>query len=197
MATDQQLRADPIEIADETEPDQIDIKMDKRIDLALSIIVAGAGIFIVYSASHFRTGSFPDPLTPRGLPYITGGIMIAAGLFNAARRLLGWTNLPGNLTVSEGKEDDPAHVSSSRRAFLVMALALGWCALIHPLGYLIVTPPMLFGMAWLMNVRSPGKLYAFPIFYTLIIWVIFSQILHVILPLGPLTPLARALRLTP
>ena len=82
--------------------------MDKRIDLGLSLAVAAAGLYICWTASQFRTGSFPDPLTTRGLPYITGGFMVLAGLFNAARRLLTWSHLPGNLTVSEGKEDDPS-----------------------------------------------------------------------------------------
>ena len=109
--------------------------MDKRIDLGLSLVVAAAGLYICYTASHFRTGSFPDPLGTRGLPYITGGFMVFAGLFNVARRLLTWSHLPGNATVSEGKEDDPTHVSSSARAFGAIALAMGWCLLVHPLGY--------------------------------------------------------------
>lgn len=173
------------------------IKMDKRVDLALSVSVALLGGYICIAASGFRTGSFPDPMTPRGLPYITGAFMILAGLFGAARRLIAWRNLPGNKAVSEGKEDDPAHASSALRPYGMMALALAWCVLLRPLGYLIVTPPMLFGMVWLMGVRSPGKLVGFPVLYTLIVWAVFSQVLSIIMPLGPLTALARSWGLTP
>ena len=50
--------------------------------------------------------------------------MVLAGLFNAARRLLTWSRLPGSLTVSEGKEDDPSRPSSSVRPFGIVALAM-------------------------------------------------------------------------
>ena len=52
-------------------------------------------------------------------------------------------------------------------------------------------------MAWLMGVRSRAKLIGFPLGYTLVVWAVFSQILDVILPLGPLTALARSWGLTP
>ena len=51
---------------------------------------------------------------------------------------------------------------------------------------------MIFAMAWLMGVRSRAKLIGFPLGYTFVVWAVFSQILNVILPLGPLTR-ARAL----
>ena len=175
----------------------IRIGMDKRIDLALALVVAATGAYICYLASQFRSGSFPDPVTARGLPYFTGGFMIFAGLFHAGRRLLTWSSMPGNHVVSEGKEDDPAYPSSALRSFAIIALAMAWVALLRPLGYLIVTPPLLLAALWLMQVRSPGKLFGFAFGFTFIVWSIFSQVLNVILPLGPLTALARAWGLTP
>jgi hypothetical protein len=197
MALDQALPESLAANVDDAAEEPIDIKMDKRVDLLLALIVVAVGAYVCFTASHFRTGSFPDPLTSRGFPYITGGFMILAGLFSAARRVLTWSSFPGNLVVSEGKEDDPRHISSSSRPYLMMALAAAWCFLVRPAGYLVVTPLMMAGMAWLMGVRSRGKLIGFPLAYTLIVWVVFSQILHIVLPLGPLTSLFRAWGLTP
>lgn len=183
----------------ETAPptDEIAIRMDKRVDLALSLVVIATGIYICYLASQFRTGSFPDPVTTRGLPYFAGGLMIVAGLFNVVQRLLTWSNIPGNYTVSEGTEDEEGYPSSALRSFGIVALALVWVWLVRRLGYLIITPPVLFGMIWLMNVRSLAKLIIFPLGFTLIIWSVFSQALGIIIPLGPLTALARSWGLTP
>ena len=176
----------------------LSITMDKRVDLVFSLVVVATGAYICYLASQFRVGSFPDPVTARGVPYITGGFMVVAGLFNAFRRLWTWSVIPGNYTVAEGSDDDDPDVPSSNwRSFAIIGLAFLWTGVLPLLGYLFATPPVLFGMAWLMNVRSWGKLIVFPIGFTLVIWTIFSQILGVIIPLGPLTALFRSWGLTP
>jgi hypothetical protein len=177
--------------------EEISISMDKRIDLGLSLIVAATGAYICYLAANFRVGSFPDPVTSRGLPYVTGGVMIAAGLTHALRRLLTWNLMPGNYTVGEGKLDDPGHPGSAIRAFGIIACAFAWVLLVRPLGYLIVTPPMFVGMLLLMNIRSKTMVLAFAFGFTAVVWIIFSQFLKIILPLGPLTALFRSWGLTP
>lgn len=171
------------------------ITMDKRVDLALALGVTALGAATIWIATGFRIGNYPDPLTARGLPYILGGFMVAGGAVLAARRLAGWRQLPGNLVVSEGAEDEPGHPARFWRAAAVMACGFLWAALLHPAGYLIVTPLALAGMLLAMDVRSWARLIAFPAGFTLLTWIIFSQALNVALPLGPLAPLARKLGL--
>jgi hypothetical protein len=79
----------------------------------------------------------------------------------------------------------------------MVALALCFVGLLRPVGFLIVTPVVLFAMLWVMQVRSAGKLIGFPLGFTAVIWIAFSQILGVVLPLGPLTAVARSWGLTP
>lgn len=193
---------DLIELADSrtaggVAADPLRLDMDKRVDLAVSLVVVATGALICYLASSFRTGSFPDPVTARGLPYFTGGFMMIAGTANAARRVLTWSLIPGPHAMGEGAPDENGHPASASRAFAIAALALVWAGLLHKAGFLLITPLVLFGMLWLMNVRSLRKLVAFPLCFTLVIWIAFSQILSIILPLGPLTTIARSWGLTP
>jgi hypothetical protein len=183
-----------------TDPDgqkPIRIAMNKRVDLLLSFGLVGLGAFICYVASGFRVGVFPDPITSRGLPYIAGGFMIFAGLILAVRRILTWSNLPGVLVISEGTDDEPGHPASAWRAAGVMALTFLWIWLLRPVGYLFISPIILFGLLWLMDVRSKLVLILFPLGYSLIVWIIFSVILKIVIPLGPLMPLARRWGLVP
>jgi len=181
----------------ESHDEPVRIQMDKRVDLAIALAVAAVGVMIVLLATQFRTGRFPDPVTARGLPYFTGSFMAVAGLFLAARRIATWSVLPGHLVMSEGKEDDPAHPSSAARSFAIAGLALAWAALLRPAGFLLVTPPILFAMLWLMRVRSGMALAGFALGGTLLVWTVFSHLLRITLPLGPLTSIARAWGLTP
>jgi putative tricarboxylic transport membrane protein len=180
---------DPSSYPSGSEP--IRIAMDKRVDLLLALGLAGLGIFICYVASGFRVGVFPDPVTARGLPYICGGFMIVAGFALAVRRLLTWSKLPGVSVVSEGTDDEPGHPASAWRTAGVVALTFLWIWLLRSVGYLILSPLVLFGMLWLMDVRSKLVLMLFPLGFTLVVWLIFSVMLNIVIPLGPLMPLAR------
>jgi hypothetical protein len=171
------------------------ITMDKRVDLALALGCVLLGAAAAWIATGFRIGNYPDPLTSRGLPYSLGGFLVAGGGVLAARRLNGWRQLPGNLVVSEGTEDETGHPADSRRSFAVMACGFLWAVLLMPAGYLIATPVALSGMMLAMDVRSWRRVILFPAGFTAVTWVIFAQMLNVLLPLGPLAPLARRLGL--
>ena len=172
--------------------DPIHVEMDKRVDLvlALAFVVFGAGTF--YLALDFRVGGFPDPVTARGLPYVTGAYLVVSGLALAARRLIAWSDIPGKYAVSEGPVDQRGHASSTLRPYAIMALILAWLVTVRSVGYLVVMPLMMFAMLWLMDMRSAAKLIAFPLLFTLLSWIAFSQVLGITLPLGFLAPLARS-----
>jgi hypothetical protein len=112
-------------------------------------------------------------------------------------RLVTWRALPGNFVPAEGKTDEKGHPASTLRAFGIAAAGLLWVWLISALGYLFVTPLFLVAGLLLMGVRSRLKIIAFPVIYTLVTWVIFSQVLKIVVPLGLLTDYFRELRLIP
>ena len=174
------------------EGEPIRIEMDKRIDLVISLVLVAIGGLIIHLTNGFRVGSFPDPVTSRGLSYFTGSYLILAGLFLAARRLWTWSIIPGNYTVSEGHEDELGHPASAIRAFSMMGLCAAWATLLKPVGFLIVTPVIIVIMLLLMDVRSVRRLAAFSLLFTFVMWLAFSEILGITLPYGPLTGLARS-----
>ena len=48
-----------------------------------------------------------------------------------------------------------------------------------------------------MGERSLFKIIVYPILYSVVTWFVFSQLLHIVIPLGPLNNLARSLGLMP
>jgi hypothetical protein len=170
----------------------IRIEMDKRVELAVLLAMVALGAAIIYLATGFRVGSFPDPVTTRGLSYVTGGYLIVAGLYLSIRRLLTWSAIPGKYTLSEGNEDERNHPASTLRAATIMGLAILWAVSVTPIGFLIVTPIVLMSVLWMMDVRTPGKLVGFPLIFTIATWLVFSQLLGVRLPYGITTGLARS-----
>ena len=175
----------------------LSITMDKRFDLMVAVGIVLVGAFILVEARDIRAGSIPDPITSRGLPNITGILLIVFGIILTVLRLRSWSELPGHFVPEEGQTDEEGHPASALRYFGIALASLLWVLLIRPLGFLFVTPLVLWVVIMLMNVRSRIKLIAFPILFTLLTWLMFSQVLSIIMPLGPLTPFARSLGLVP
>lgn len=188
---------DPRNVAGEEQAETIRIELDKRVDVFLSLLWVAFGIMTVTIATGFRVGGFPDPVTARGLPYFTGSYLVVAGVLLAARRIMTWSQIPGRYAVSEGREDEPGYPSSWLRSFSIAALAALWAFSLKYAGFLVVTPLMMFAMLWLMKVRSTLKLILFPLLFSFFSWLIFSQVLGVILPMGFLSPWARRWGLIP
>lgn len=185
------------DIAEEEQSETIRIEMDKRVDLVISLLWVVFGIVTVYVATGFRVGGFPDPVTARGLPYVTGSYLVVAGIVLAVRRITTWSQIPGRYAVSEGREDEPGYPASWRRSFTIIALAALWAYSLNHIGFLIATPLLIFAALWLMEARSVAKLILFPLLFSFVSWAIFSQVLGVILPMGFLSPWARRWGLIP
>ena len=128
---------------------------------------------------------------------MTGTFLVIAGLILVVMRLVTWSSLPGNLVPSEGHEDEKGYRASWVRAFGGIFAAMLSVFLLRTLGYVVVTPLFLLAFLLIMGVRSWGRLIGFPIIYTFATWYVFSQLLKIILPLGPLAPLARSWGLMP
>jgi hypothetical protein len=176
---------------------QIRFTLDKRIDLALHLVFVLFGLFLIIEASGFRPGLIPDPVTSRGLPYLTGGTCVLVGLILAAIRLMTWSQFPGNKAPGEGHEDEEGYENSWIRVFSIVVVTWLSVVLLKSLGYLIVTPAFMIISCWLMRSRTWGVMIGFPVGYTLVTWYIFSQPLQFALPLGFLAPLFRTWGLAP
>jgi hypothetical protein len=165
----------------------LNITMDKRIDLALTIVFILMGVFMIKEARGFRSGKQPDWFTSRGFPILAGGLLILEGVALAAIRLITWSKLPGNCVPEEGQEDEKGYPVSWVRCMLVILLSFMWEWFLIPLGLLIVTPLYLILCLWVMGERSWVILIVFSIIFTLANWITFGPLLGIRFPLGPLT----------
>ena len=166
---------------------ELNLTMDKRIDLALTGVFILVGAFMVIVARKVRLGSQPDWFTSRGFPILAGGLLILEGVALAAIRLITWSKLPGNCVPEEGQEDEKGYPVSWVRCMLVILLSFMWEWFLIPLGLLIVTPLYLILCLWVMGERSWVILIVFSIIFTLANWITFGPLLGIRFPLGPLT----------
>src|SRR5687767_14792599 len=114
--------------------------MDRRIDIAISVVAILFGIFVILEARTIKTPMFQDPIGPRAFFYGCGIIFILGGLLNIAQRVQTWRLYPTHMIPAEGVEDEPGHPASFRRAALLAVVSLVYVLTLRPVGYLIGTP---------------------------------------------------------
>lgn len=155
--------------------------MDRRADLALSILVAlyGAGLIIV--TVQFDSGVLLDPVGSKGVPYAVGGLLLVLGLLLVGRRVALWnsSNVP-----SEGTEDEPGVPASAMRAFGLMGLTFAYAAAFSTAGYVISTLSYTVLALILLGRRSLPVLLFVPALYTATTFLLFAVVMKVRLPLG-------------
>ena len=179
-----------------TSLEKIEITMDKRLDLAVTVGVILFGVFMLIEAREIELGTYElDPISSRGLPNITGALLIIGGIVQMVRQLLTWRLLPGHLVLEEGQEDEKGKPVSAVRAMLIVILSILWELLLLPLGFLIISAVYLVACSWVMGVRSWWKIIGFSILLSVGFWFAFGPVLGVRIPLGPLENFVRFLGL--
>jgi putative tricarboxylic transport membrane protein len=169
--------------------------MDTRRDLIIALAIAALGTVILAMTGYIRTGIARDVVGPRAFPYALGTLLLVGGLALSLRRVRMMNAGGGYVAPEEGTEDDPGHPASVRRVLFVMALSVAYAALLMPLGYLIVTPPFVALAFVAMNERRAVYTVVIPLIWTVLTYLLFSQVLDVRMPVGPFAPLFRDLGL--
>jgi putative tricarboxylic transport membrane protein len=167
--------------------------VDRRIDIAISVVVVLFGIFVILEARTIRAPFFADPIGPRAFFYGCGAIFILGGLANIAQRAYAWRLYPTHMIPSEGIDDEPGHPASFRRAALLTLISLVYVLTLRPVGYLIGTPLYIIAGLWVLEQRNWLLNVAVAVVFTITFYVIFARGLSVWLPVGPFTQLFRDL----
>ena len=86
----------------------------------------------------------------------------------------------------EGKEQGEEMVKDENISYLrivaCIALLLAWYLAMKPIGFIISTVSVMFVLSYMLGNRNKIALAVFPVAFTLIIYLVFSQLLHVNLP---------------
>jgi hypothetical protein len=97
------------------------------------------------------------------------------------------------MVPSEGGDDEAGFPASALRAWALILAVLGLAALWNPLGFLIAMPLFLVAALWIMGGREVWSIITIALLFTVIVYLVFAQLLGVRIPVGPFTPLFRSL----
>lgn len=161
--------------------------MDRRKDLAVALAIALLGAAIVVLGTQINLGRIRDPIGSRTLPIVVGVLLMAGGVYLAARRLVRW-RVEDTIVPTEGTRDEPDVPASTLRSMTVWLLCFVYVALLNTVGFLILTPFLLATLLWIMGVRAPLRLGLVTVAGVVVIFGVFDIVLGVRLPLGPLDP---------
>ena len=107
--------------------------MDRRIDIAIAFCFMCFGFFMIWHATGIKLGLSRDPIGPRAFFYACGGVMGLGGAWLVVTRLLRLKASSSRNINDEGTADEPGHPASPGRAFAMMAICLGICAVAQAL----------------------------------------------------------------
>ena len=146
---------------------------------AVAIVGAAAYLLLDWNLPSARIG---DPLGPRAFPALIGGGLVLSGLLLFLEI---WTKRRRTAdAVAEPRSAEQKHV-----ALLLLAM-VGWTALYYVsfdrLGYLIATPLFILGLLCYFNRRRHVVNLAVAAGFTIVVYLLFSTLLGVPLPAGPL-----------
>lgn len=161
--------------------------MDRRIDLAGSLVISAFGVWVLAVAVTYPVPrNVYDPFGPMGIPALVGGLLLAGGVAQSIRTVRA-LRTTGPMGFSEGTDDEPEHASSGARALLFMVGCFAYILLIPQLGYFLATPIAIAVGLWLLRYRTPWKVATAALGFTLVAFLTFDRMLRVPLPTGILT----------
>ncbi len=154
--------------------------------LGAAAVLAGVGVI---AGTRGLAGVAHGPVGPDLVPLLIGLGMVAIGVMVGAT--------VGATVAARSHVDgvSPAPVSPREGDALAIALmlsgSLAWALLLEPLGFLVVTPPLLLALLWIATGRL-ALAVGLALGVTVLAHGVFAGLLGVPLPWGVLAPVAGA-----
>ena len=168
--------------------------MDRRIDIAISVIAMLFGIFVILEARTIKAPFFADPIGPRAFFYGCGVIFILGGLVEHRAARLHLAPVPDAHDPRRGRRGraGPSRRRSGGPRCSRWSASL-YVLTLRPVGYLIGTPLYIVAGLWILEQRNWLLNITVGLVFTIVFYLIFAQGLGVWLPVGPFTQLFRDL----
>ena len=155
-----------------------------RVDTAqygLAVFIAVVGAYVLYDASGLEQGFADDPLGPRAVPYLVGGVLLVLAVLLAVATARG--------DVPEAEEGEDVDLSE-RSAWATVAKLVGVVVLnivlIDTLGWAITGALLFAGCAAVLGSRTHLRDLAIGVVLSLVTWYGFYVGLGVPIPPGVL-----------
>jgi len=158
--------------------------MFKRKDISVGVASILAAAFIILQSRNLVVRTSLDPAGPTFVPEIIAWAMI----------LIGVALIAGGLAARKAGAAKPTAPGQGlieklmvyRQVLLIVALSLAYALLVDAVGYLLMTPILIGGIMWILNVHDIKKVLRVCIPISVVLYLVFRFGLQVKLPLGVL-----------
>ncbi|MEV4737539.1 tripartite tricarboxylate transporter TctB family protein [Microbacterium sp. LWO14-1.2] len=156
------------------------LSIQSKGELAFAGLLLVLGIFVL-----IETAAIPIPVAasnvgPRFMPYFAGGLLTVAAAWTLLEILRGRSASP-----EESELADPTQKFHFGRVALLVASVIAFGVLLDPLGYLIAAPLCMFGLLLTFGARRWWLMTVVSVVLPVLIFLLFTEVLGIYLPLGP------------
>ena len=124
-----------------------------RAELGVSLLLGVVGAVVIFDAARLEVPySQADPVGPRTLPFIVGGLMLLCAFLLAANVLRG-----GHGEAEEGEDIDLTAPTEWRVVVPLVVVFLANILLIDVLGWVISGTLLFWGSSWALGSRHPVR----------------------------------------
>jgi hypothetical protein len=156
--------------------------MFKRKDISVGAVSILIAAFIILQSRNLVVRTSLDPAGPTFVPEIIAWAMI----------LIGVALIAGGLAARKADAAHPGIARSGliewfaayRQVLLIVALSLAYALLLDVVGYLFMTPILIGGIMWILNVHDIKQILRVSVPVTVVLYLVFRFGLQVKLPLG-------------
>jgi putative tricarboxylic transport membrane protein len=151
---------------------------DCRQDFVSGVLALGLGIWYRTEAHKIENSLLSDAVGAGGVPGAVGGLVALVGVILIIKGLWGWMRT--REALDEIKVDWTAHVLAACLVLLLFAYAY----LLPLLGYVMAIVMLIGSAAYLGGARNYKTLLIFAVVSGPLLWLLFSQLLNVRLPMA-------------
>lgn len=146
----------------------------RRADLAIGIGLLVAAMIYFQQSFAITRGFASDRLGPAFFPRLLAVVLGALALTLIVRAVSG--------------RSDPSRPPAIRSGVLIglIVLLVLYALALPSLGFILTTPLLVAGAIWLLGLRQWPRVAGTALSVTLVLYVVFVRMLHVLLPMGPL-----------
>ncbi|GII92612.1 tripartite tricarboxylate transporter TctB family protein [Sinosporangium siamense] len=151
-----------------------------RPELGFALAVLALGVFVLVDTRNVSATSLTGP-GPRFFPMLIGAAVVLIGVFYTIDVLRG-----GHGDPEEGEDVDSTAPTDWKSLGLVSLVFLGFVLLVTPLGWVIASGLLFFGMATVLGAKHPLRTVAISVILAFGSYFAFAKGLGVTLPAGVL-----------
>ena len=171
--------------------------MNKRVDLAGSVVIGLFGIAVLVGALRFPPQQVVfDPIGPMGFPIALGVLLVVGAALQSYRSLRFLRQSPTVYGPEEGTADEPEHPASTRRGLGFVAGGVLYPLAWPSLGFQLSTVVAVTAALWALGFRGWPARVTVAVIFTTVGYLLFQVVLGVPLPAGVLRGLFNALGLS-